>query len=380
MSEYQYYEFLAIDRPLDSASKAALRSISSRARITTTSFTNHYEWGDFKGDPRKCMEQWFDLHLYLTNWGSRRLMMRLPGHLVDREAFAPFLRDIDWAEVWSCGDNLVVDLFWDEGQAGDEWDDGSGWLAQLAPLRADVIAGDLKLFYLVWLTAVQEELVPDEAIEPLPGIGALTGALEAFAAFYQIDSDLVRAAAESGAGDAESSEVDLRGALAAISESEKTKLLLRVLEGDSHVAGELKRRIRSQRPAPALPRRTVGALRARAREIAEARERLDAERREAERRRQAKQAEKEHYARLQALKQRGAVVWREVEAEIERRNAAGYDRAASLLGDLQILAAEEESRGDFDRRLAEIRARHRMKGKFIERLATLACSRAKTAS
>ena len=77
MSEYQYYEFLAIDRPLDRAARDALRSISSRARITVTSFTNHYEWGDLKGDPREFMERWFDLHLYLANWGTRRLMLRV---------------------------------------------------------------------------------------------------------------------------------------------------------------------------------------------------------------------------------------------------------------------------------------------------------------
>jgi hypothetical protein len=79
MSEYQYYEFLAIDRPLDRTAQDALRSISSRARITATSFTNHYEWGDLKGDPRKFMERWFDLHLYLANWGTRRLMLRMPA-------------------------------------------------------------------------------------------------------------------------------------------------------------------------------------------------------------------------------------------------------------------------------------------------------------
>src|SRR5271157_1091256 len=48
MSEYQFYEFQAIDRPLDRAAQQALRSISSRARITATSFTNSYEWGDLK--------------------------------------------------------------------------------------------------------------------------------------------------------------------------------------------------------------------------------------------------------------------------------------------------------------------------------------------
>jgi hypothetical protein len=78
MSEYQYYEFQAIDRPLSEADRQALRDLSTRARITATSFTNSYEWGDFKGDPAKLMERWFDLHLYLANWGSRRLMIRLP--------------------------------------------------------------------------------------------------------------------------------------------------------------------------------------------------------------------------------------------------------------------------------------------------------------
>ena len=77
MSEYQYYEFLAIDRPLDQSARQTLRAASSRARITATSFTNHYDWGDLKGNPDEWMERWFDLHLYLANWGARRLMMKV---------------------------------------------------------------------------------------------------------------------------------------------------------------------------------------------------------------------------------------------------------------------------------------------------------------
>ena len=45
MSEYQYYEFLAIDSPLDAKQMAALRALSTRAEITSTSFTNVYNWG-----------------------------------------------------------------------------------------------------------------------------------------------------------------------------------------------------------------------------------------------------------------------------------------------------------------------------------------------
>ncbi len=51
MSEYQYYEFLAIDRPLDAAEQAEVQSMSTRARITATSFVNDYHWGNFRADP-----------------------------------------------------------------------------------------------------------------------------------------------------------------------------------------------------------------------------------------------------------------------------------------------------------------------------------------
>ena len=127
MSEYQYYEFQAIDRPLDVADREALRALSTRARITATSFTNHYEWGDFKGDPQTLMERWFDLHLYFTNCGTRRLMMRLPKQLVQQSWLNVFLHDADWVEVWEKGENLIVDMYRYEVEQGyDDWDDGSG--------------------------------------------------------------------------------------------------------------------------------------------------------------------------------------------------------------------------------------------------------------
>jgi hypothetical protein len=44
VSEYQYYEFLAVDRPLTEADRTELRATSSWARITSTSFTNVYNY------------------------------------------------------------------------------------------------------------------------------------------------------------------------------------------------------------------------------------------------------------------------------------------------------------------------------------------------
>jgi CTP:molybdopterin cytidylyltransferase MocA len=83
MSEYQYYEFTAVDKPLNEKEMQSLRNISSRAQITPTSFVNEYHWGDFKGNPLKLVEKYFDAFLYVANWGTRWLMLKVPRHLID---------------------------------------------------------------------------------------------------------------------------------------------------------------------------------------------------------------------------------------------------------------------------------------------------------
>jgi hypothetical protein len=376
MSEYQYFEFQAIDRPLSEADRQALRDISTRARITATSFTNSYEWGDFKGDPAKLMERWFDLHLYLANWGSRRLMIRLPTRMVNRRFLDAFLGEVDCASLRASGENLILDISCDEVEFED-WDDGSGWLAALAPLRAEVLGGDLRLFYLLWLTAVQAEVFEADQPEPMPGIGPMSACLEAFAEFFGIDSDLVQAAAERSTvviASAMSAEA-VQGIISAMTDADKTTMLSRLFDGDPHVAAELRAKVRdrmaSDADAPPIAARTVGELRARAAAIGLAREQAAAEKLAAEHKRRVEEAEKARQARLLAIARRGEVVWREVEAEIERRNAAAYDKAAGLLLDLQAVAEERGTIEDFLRRLHAIREKHVRKERFIERLAAL---------
>ena len=377
MSEYQYYEFQAIDRPLGEADREALRALSTRARITATSFTNSYEWGAFKGDPARLMERWFDLHLDLANWGARRFMIRLPARLIDRPRLAAFLTEVDCATLKLAGDNLILDIARDEVES-EGWDDGSGWLAALAPLRADVLAGDFRLFYLLWLTAIEADAFEPDEPEPLPGAGPLTGALEAFVDFLDIDRDLVAAAAERPADpifETPASSEASRRIIAALTDKEKTDVLVRLLDGDAHVPVELRALVRQrlieERGAPPIAPRTVGELRSRAEAIRNEREHVEAERAAAERKRREAKAEQLRRARLDAIVRRGESVWREIDAEIELRNAAGYDRAASLLFDLRAIAEETGETRSFDQRLQTIRARHARKGSFIERLKRL---------
>lgn len=85
MNEYQYYEFLALDRALTSSEREELRQLSTRAEITATRFTNEYQWGSFRGDPEKMMASYFDAFLFLANWGTRHLMFRIPRIALDAE-------------------------------------------------------------------------------------------------------------------------------------------------------------------------------------------------------------------------------------------------------------------------------------------------------
>lgn len=314
MSEYQYYEFLAIDRPLSEAARAALRDVSSRARISSTSFANSYDWGDLKADPLQLLERHFDLFLYLANWGTRRFAMRLPRRLIDPVDLMDFHLDTDLVRVETRGEHVVVDI--DRGEVeDDDWGDGSGWLASLVPLRAQVLAGDRRLFSLLWLIQVENGWTAEDEAMPAPGIAPLSGPLTALAEFLGLGGDLLEAAVAAG---------------------------------------------------PALP--TAGHLRRAAEHICEERRQAEQARTAAEHRRRAEEQAAARARHLASLAKRGQAAWTEVEALIEQRNAGGYDKAAALLADLGEIAAQEGRRAEFLRRLAAIRDRHARKGRFIDRL------------
>ena len=164
MSEYQYYEFLALDRPLTAKQRAELRSISSRAEITATRFTNEYQWGDLKGDPLQMVKEYFDAFLYLANWGTRQVMFRLPRGMLDPEIARPYCY-MDTASLIETDGHLILSLTVDQEEADDYWDEPGGQLAVMVQARSELAAGDLRLLYLAWLLALQSDFVDDEETE-----------------------------------------------------------------------------------------------------------------------------------------------------------------------------------------------------------------------
>ncbi|MER6946735.1 hypothetical protein ABT294_22145 [Nonomuraea sp. NPDC000554] len=151
MSEYQYYEFLAVDRPLDQDEQAQVRALSTRAQITATSFTNEYEWGDFRGDPVQLMERYYDAHLYLANWGTHRVMLRLPHSLLSLDVAEHYCVG-EQVTAWTSGGHLVLDL---TSEAEDEDEDLEHSLSPIIGVRAELAAGDLRPLYLAWLSLTE---------------------------------------------------------------------------------------------------------------------------------------------------------------------------------------------------------------------------------
>ena len=213
MSEYQYYEFLTIDRPLDDQQQAEVRALSTRADITATSFTSEYHGGDFQGDPGKMMELYYDAHLYFANWGTRQLMLRLPRTQLSFEVAEQYCIDPN-VVAWASGEHVILDLTSedaDEDGHADGHQDAQDTLPALAGLRAELAAGDLRPLYLAWLAAYgiwerDEDAFDDEDEEelepPVPtGLTALTAPQRALASFLRLDDDLLAVAAQASPPD-----------------------------------------------------------------------------------------------------------------------------------------------------------------------------------
>lgn len=377
MSEYQYYEFLAVDRPLNRDELASLRALSTRAHITPTSFVNHYEWGDFKGNPDRLVECCFDCFLYLANWGSRRFMLRIPEEAVEPSLVKRYCPG-DRATMRQAKGFIILDYLRDD-EDGDDWnDDGQGWMATLAPVRSELIRGDLRLLYLGWLLAVQEDVLDADDLEPPPlsGLADLSGPLQSFMDFMGIDGDLVQAAASGSPPTARQTfpDTELLAGIRALSEDDKVAYLLRMVRGDDpHAGAELRRRLekrsgKNDSSSRAPTGRTVGELQERANAITRERQRRDEERQAAERMRREQQATMARATYLDQLATREDAVWREVAGLIASRSPGPYDRAVTLLVDLREVAVRGDKLHLFMTRLQAIRTEHARKPSLIGRL------------
>jgi hypothetical protein len=91
-------------------------------------------------------------------------MFRLPREVLDPETAGQYCYT-DTASVIETDSHLILNLYVDQEEADDYWDEPGGQLAAMVQARSELAAGDLRLLYLAWLLALQSDEVDDEAAE-----------------------------------------------------------------------------------------------------------------------------------------------------------------------------------------------------------------------
>ncbi len=199
MSEYQYYEFRAIDKTLTAKEMQELRAISTRARITASSFINHYDYGDLKADPIKMLEKYFDAYYYYSDFGSYALGFRFPKKSINVKEIKQYFISSRVMFLKETKDYIVIYFYSDDEDFADkDYEEEFPQLASFISLRNDILAGDYRSLYLAYLKS--EELEPKKRktveLEVPSGLGKLTPVLSSFAEFLRLDEKKIEAAAK----------------------------------------------------------------------------------------------------------------------------------------------------------------------------------------
>ena len=373
MSEYQYYEFMTIDRPLTEGEMGELRGISTRADITTTSFINEYSWGDLKANPVKLLQHYFDVFVYVANWGTHRLGLRIPSDTIDVKIVEQYLI-CDQSSSRTGSGYVVIDLRSDV-EYSEDWENGRSWMTSLAPVRSDLLRGDLRPLYIAWLACIQNGDINDDASEPpVPaGLRQLTSAQLRLAEFLRVNEYLLEVAAN-----VSEDEVDMPDGLASwiasLSAKEKDRLLVTVAhEQEVQVGAALVRRYRrhlakTRAGVETTFRRAVGELLKAAATRREEHENELSRHAEKERKRREAVEAKARTKHLDALAKRENAAWKEIEQLVSSKRPKAYDEAVDLLRDLHDLAERAKNLERFTSKIGALTGLHSGKRSFTARL------------
>ncbi len=280
MSEYQFYEFKAIDKPLSEKDKNEISSWSSRTNPSNTGAIFIYSYSDFPKDEIKVVEKYFDAMFYISNWGITQLVFKLPNNLIDIGRIRQYCI-MDGVNLIEKTNFTLVDICISDEEGGGRWIDGEGWLASLVTLRNDILSGDYRSLYLIWLKVSTEDVLNEcgnvdlESREPIvpSSLNSLNGALLDFVDIFDIDKNAIAVASENSKADTLESIEKYSRYITRMPNDEKDELLLRLLRNEPLLDVKLKNRLKDfvseNKEVDLDNHRTVGEIARSIREIRE---------------------------------------------------------------------------------------------------------------
>lgn len=239
MSEYQSVVFQAVDGALDDEQLEFARRQSSRAKVSRWSFSVENHYSSFRGDVDGLLRRGYDVYLSYTNYGSREIKLRLPhGMPVAKNVWSKYIdgEQLNWkGDAKGSGGILTLRTSHEAGELDQVWDTQK-YLDAAVDVRERLIGGDLRVLYLLWLCAADDDHNdPVEMIEPPVPHGIAESATYGgeILAFFGLDPLLLVAAGMDvdAAPTAESQDHVARW-VNALDEQPVKDMLLRFLTGD----------------------------------------------------------------------------------------------------------------------------------------------------
>ena len=345
MSEYQCYQFDAIGRTLTSAQRKAVSQLSSHISVGGSSAVVEYHYSDFKHDPIKVLERYFDLFTYEANWGVQRIAFRFDRAAFDSDALSAYA--IDQAiEVIEKNDYVIIDCYLDENwDAQPDYNYNGGYYHEddfpsgspFTSFYQEVLEGDFRSLYLFWLKAA--ELYDPDASSPVPdGLTQLEDDHWALTRFIGLDDDSLAAAqslSKTKRKRIRAFEPERHLALLSVDESRKHLRNL-LLKNPSSAKAQLISDLRAKAKIPSTAKKNAASATPFADLMVVARASKEARRKKAEEERLQKEK-----AYFEKLKKNQARMWAKVPEFIERRKTKYYEYAVLVLNALKQLAAQE---------------------------------------
>lgn len=364
MSEYQYVEFRAVDRPLDDEQLEFAEQQSSHAEVSRWGLAAEYNYSSFRGDVDGLLRGGFDIYLAYSNYGERYIKLRLPcGLPFDDQTLNRYLDDerLAWIQDQQ-GTAGVISLA--PFHESLDWDgDFDRYLDSATRIRELLMQGDLRALYLLWLCAADDENYdPQEMVEPpVPhGLADLPSECAELLPFFGLSQLLVQAAAD---GLPEGPKLLSHESLAdtflkTLSAEQSRELLYRLITEEANgVKAALMAEIRDSLSIADWPcidiKRSMQELHDSCDVLIEHHNAELAKQTAAKTLRDAKEAEKVRQARMQEMMKASKTWLAKADKLVADRGTDNYKAAADILADLG------EAIGDSDgRKLVRAHAAH----------------------
>lgn len=355
MSEYQYVEFRAVDRPLDDEQLEFAEQQSSHADVSRWGLTVEYNYASFRGDVDGLLRGGFDIYLAYTSYGERTIKLRLPSGLPFNDQTLNHYLD-DERLVWKQDQKGTAGILSLEPfHEVLDWDgDFDRYLQAATRIRELLMQGDLRALYVLWLCAADDEnLDPEVVIEPpVPhGLADLPSECAELLPFFGLDQLLVQAAAE---GLAEGPKLSTFESLAnefldTLSVEQTRKILCRLITEEANgVKAALMAKIRDSLSISDWPcadkNRSMQELHDSCNVLIEHHNAKIAKQTAAKAVRDAKKAEKERQARMQEVVKSPKTWLAKADKLVADRGTDNYQAAADILADLSEVIGDSDGR------------------------------------